>query len=78
MSTSIGDIAKKKRGRKKTTGLGAGVMVRLHAPVLPALDAYLSALPDTPSRPEAIRRILTEALSAKGYLAEPDKPERAD
>lgn len=50
-------------------------MVRLHAPVLPALDAYLSALPDAPSRPEAIRRILTEALTAKGFLPHRDDPE---
>jgi len=41
---------------------------------LTALDAYLSALPDAPSRPEAIRRILTEALSAKGYLPREYEP----
>ncbi len=53
-------------------------LTRLAQPRRALRHAYLSALPDAPSRPEAIRRILTEALSAKGYLAEPDKPERAD
>jgi len=65
----------KKRGRPKTTGKGAQVQLRLHSPLLSAIDAYLSALPDAPSRPEAIRRILTEALSAKGYLPHRDDPE---
>jgi len=70
-------ISKKKRG-PAPTGWGTAILCRLRNEQLAALDAYLSALPDAPSRPEAIRRILTEALSAKGYLAEPDKPERAD
>jgi len=49
--------------------------VRLLPLQLAALDAYLSDLPDAPSRPEAIRRILTEALSATGYLPRRDDPE---
>jgi hypothetical protein len=60
MSTSIGDNTKKKRGRKVTTGKGTLIGVRLLSGNLSALDAHIAAQPE--SRPETIRRILTDAL----------------
>lgn len=33
-----------------------------------ALDAWAAAQGDKPERPEAIRRLLAEVLTAKGYL----------
>jgi hypothetical protein len=63
MATSIRDITKK-RGRPKTTGLGEGVLVRLHNPTLGALDAWRAAQEGEPSRPEAIRRMIEQVLAA--------------
>jgi hypothetical protein len=55
-------LAKKKRG-PPPTGKGEQVVVRMHQPQLGALDAWIAAQPDPlPSRPEAIRRLLSIAL----------------
>jgi hypothetical protein len=63
MRKSIKDIPKKRgRGRPKTTGRGEGVLVRLHPPELARLDAWAAAQDDTPSRPEALRRLAGMAL----------------
>ena len=64
MGKSIRDIAKKTRGRPKTTGLGRGILVRMHR--LDALDAWIAKQnePDL-SRPEAIRRLVEIGLKAK-------------
>jgi len=57
----------KKLGRP-ATGQGMLVGVRLLPPNLSALDAWIAAHPEPrPSRPEAIRRILSQAL---GNLAD--------
>lgn len=40
------------------------VMVRLPRDLLEALDAYRRRQDDLPTRPEAVRRILTEQLKA--------------
>lgn len=40
-------------------------IVREH---LDALDRFISEQPDTPKRPEAIRRILKDWLKTHGYL----------
>ncbi|MFZ2099094.1 MAG: hypothetical protein WAU86_00850 [Oricola sp.] len=42
--------------------------VELESMLLAGLDAYASAQGDAPSRAEAARRILREALRAQGYL----------
>jgi hypothetical protein len=63
MPKSIRDIAKK-RGRPKTTGLGEGVLVRLHDPLLSGLDEWRATQEGNPSRPEAIRRMIEIVLSA--------------
>jgi hypothetical protein len=63
MVASIGDNTKKKRGRKFTTGTGTLIGVRLLPPALDSLDAWIAAQPDPkPSRPEAIRRLVEQAL----------------
>jgi hypothetical protein len=64
MGKSIRDIAKKKRGRPKSTGLGTGILVRMHDQ-LEALDAWRNRQDDKPSRPEAIRRLVEIGLRSK-------------
>ena len=44
-------------------------MVRVHDPLLSALDAFAADQGEpVPSRPEAVRRALADHLRAKGYL----------
>ena len=64
MRKSIRDTSKKKetRGRKKTTGPGEPVMLRLHRPLLTDLDEWIRTQDPRPSRPEAVRRILEQTL----------------
>ena len=51
------------------TGKGHQVVVRMHDPMLDALDAFAADQPEPlPSRPEAVRRALADHLRAKGYL----------
>jgi hypothetical protein len=65
MGKSIRDIAKKGRGRPKTTGLGTGILVRMHEQ-LAALDAWIEKQHEERlSRPEAIRRLVELGLKAK-------------
>jgi hypothetical protein len=53
----------RKRGRPKTTGSGEGVHLRLLPELLAPLDAWIAAQAEPrPTRPEAIRRLLTGAL----------------
>jgi hypothetical protein len=66
MSGSIGDITKSKRGRKPTTGPGEGVLVRLHEPMIGALDTAAKA--EGVGRAGLIRRIVRDWLIAKGFL----------
>jgi metal-responsive CopG/Arc/MetJ family transcriptional regulator len=44
--------------------------VRLQPNLLKSLDTAATDEADHPSRPEMIRRLLVEALKAKGYLEE--------
>ena len=44
-----------------------GVLVRLHAKTLDAIDDLIAKEGDDPSRPEMIRRLLKADLRAKGY-----------
>ena len=53
----------RKRG-PKPTGKGVQVVVRLQPPGLAAVDAWIKAQPDAPTRPEAIRRLVDLALGA--------------
>jgi hypothetical protein len=65
MAKSIRDIAKKRetRGRKKTTGPGEPVLLRLHPPLLTDLDTWIETQGGQLSRPEAIRRLVETALA---------------
>jgi len=63
MSSQETLITKKRRG-PKPTGKGALIGVRLHPPLLDAIDRIIAAENDPkPSRPDVIRRILQEFLT---------------
>ncbi len=52
-----------KKGRRKSAGAGLRLGVRLQPPMLAVLDTWIASQPDPkPSRPEAIRRLVAEAL----------------
>jgi hypothetical protein len=76
MTKSIRDIAKKRVGRPKTTGLGTGIMVRGHEDFLRPLDAWIAKQKDQPSRPEAIRRLVELALAVKTPVRPVSQPGR--
>lgn len=56
-------MEKKKKKGPKPTGKGTQIQVRLQPDLLALLDA---AVVDNETRPEAIRRILSNWLSSKG------------
>jgi hypothetical protein len=65
MKKSIRDIAKKRRGRPKSTGLGTGILVRMHDQI-GAVDAWIAGQPEPRlTRPEAIRRLVELGLTVK-------------
>lgn len=68
MVRSIRDNTKKieTRGRKKTTGPGELIGLRLHKPQIEAIDRWAAEQPQALSRPEAIRRLVEQALAGKG------------
>lgn len=57
-------LSQKKRG-PPATGKGTLIGVRLQPPDLSALDEWVAAQKDKPSRPEAIRRLLGQVLRKK-------------
>jgi hypothetical protein len=66
-SKTIRDITKRPRGRPRTTGLGTGILVRLHDARLSSVDGWIAKQkePDL-TRPEAIRRLVDIGLKVKG------------
>jgi hypothetical protein len=58
-------LAKKRRG-PAPTGKGVQVVVRLQPDPLSALDKWAGKQDDTPTRAEAIRRLVELGLKAKG------------
>jgi hypothetical protein len=68
MSGSIRDIPKK-RGRPPQGGRNQGVMVRLQPDALDRLDTWIECQADEPSRPEAVRRLMEQALAAAAVRA---------
>jgi hypothetical protein len=58
--------AKKKIGRPKVDS--EAVNVRMERDQLSALDAWAAAQAPAPSRPEAVRRILSDYLKRRGFL----------
>lgn len=55
-------VLTRKRG-PKPTGKGTLVGTRFQPPQLAAIDAWREKEDDTPSRPEAVRRLVEKALS---------------
>jgi hypothetical protein len=66
MQSSLTD-KKKKRPRGRPEVDSEQVLVRLPRKQLNALEAWAKAQPDGPGRPEAIRRIIAEYLSRRGF-----------
>ncbi|TPG13164.1 hypothetical protein EAH84_07125 [Sphingomonas oligophenolica] len=60
MTASTPDI--KNLGGRPRTGIGTPVMVRLQPDQLGALDQWIANHETAPSRPEAIRQLLEQAL----------------
>lgn len=58
----------KSRGRGRPPVDTEKVAVRAPRDILDGLDAFAADQADAPSRPEAIRRILRDALIGLGYL----------
>jgi hypothetical protein len=61
-------LERKKRG-PKPTGKGQQVVVRCQPDLLAAVDAFRSTFSPIINRPAALRRIATEFLSRRGFLA---------
>jgi hypothetical protein len=53
----------KKRGRPRT-GIGTPVQVRMNDALLASLDHWRQQQPDRPNRPEAMRRLVEQGLTA--------------
>lgn len=63
---AIDKTNKPKKGRPAVDT--EAVNLRLPRDFLDAIDAFRRDEPDLPTRPEAIRRALSDWLKAKGYL----------
>jgi hypothetical protein len=55
---------KKKTGRPKTTGTGVQIGMRWQEAELAQIDKWRREQPDLPSRTQAIRRLVEQALAA--------------
>jgi hypothetical protein len=55
--------SKPKLGRPVTTGIGVPVLLRMHDPLLAAVDAWIAAQDKPMSRPEGARRLTEIGLS---------------
>jgi hypothetical protein len=64
MAPGILQPKNQKRGRPRT-GIGTPVQVRLRDGLLASLDQWRRKQPDLPNRPEAMRRLIEEALKVR-------------
>lgn len=62
----------KSRRRRPATDAGKDVMVHMQPSLLAALDAFVKEHDEHPSRPQAVRLILVDALTAYGLLPAPE------
>jgi hypothetical protein len=62
MSTPDNKSRTRKKMGRPPTGIGRPVGLRLYPDLEAKLDAWRAKQPDNPGRPEAIRRLLEEAL----------------
>ena len=60
-------LAKKRRG-PAPTGKGTQVVVRMQPSALEAVDSWISQQADELSRPEAIRRLVEQALAVPSQV----------
>lgn len=67
--TSIDRTNKPKRGRPAVDT--EPVNLRLPREMLDAIESYRREQPDIPTRPEAIRQMLSDWLTTHGYLPSP-------
>lgn len=65
---SIDRTSKPKKGRPAVDS--EAVNLRLPRDTLTALDEFRRSQDDLPTRPEGVRRLLAEALRARGYDSE--------
>jgi hypothetical protein len=70
MVQSIRDIPKK-RGRPSSGGRKPGIMLRWAPDQIAKLDKWAAKQSDRPSRPEAIRRLVEQALAAQSKAKKP-------
>jgi hypothetical protein len=68
MVTSIRDKPRSKGGRPKATGRGHLMGVRLHEPILAALDSFRADQGPKLTRAEAARLLLIASLQELGHL----------
>lgn len=59
-------VVSRKRG-PKPTGKGLPIVVRLQPDLLSALDGYIQSMDPDATRPEAVRRALSEWLEERGH-----------
>jgi len=62
----------KKPGPPRSTGKGHQVVVRIHDPLLAAIDEWCAKQLDRPTRAEALRRLAAQAFGSES----PAKPSR--
>ena len=65
------DIPKKKRGPPPQGGRKPPQLVRMDEHLISAIDGWRKKQKDGPSRPEAIRRLVEQALTVKHKLKQP-------
>lgn len=68
----------KKRGRPPGQEFPVSVQLRLSEKQAAVLDAFRNEQDDLPSRSEAIRHILSDWLTGRGYHPHRDDPEGAN
>jgi Arc/MetJ-type ribon-helix-helix transcriptional regulator len=61
-------LARKGKRGPAPTGKGQQVVVRMHDPMLSALDSWIERQEQRPTRPEAVRRAVGEWLTGMGLL----------
>jgi hypothetical protein len=67
----------KKVGRPRAMGPGEQVVVRLHEPLLAAIDQWCADQLDSPTRAEALRRLAARALASESAAAKPRRPAKS-
>jgi hypothetical protein len=71
MAKSNRDIRKKKRGPPSQGGRKPPQLVRMDEPLISAIDRWREKHDDSPSRPEAIRRLVALGLAVKHKMKPP-------